>query len=209
MALRNQFVWVWAAAGAGVAAWAAYSFLPVRSDSTPAGTGSPPASLRADAPGPVAVHAMPGAAAAAATGDRFKLVGVMINGNDRRALITVDGRPARMFRVGESVDGDVVVRNVSERGATLGPREGGASATIEMALAPPSASDPATTQSAQAGGLPSGTMADSAAQSPNDLGKVMSKHPPLQPPAESVTQKPVEAPVAPVDDGRWRPSGQQ
>ena len=206
MASRNQFVWVWAAAGAGVAAWAVYTFLPVRNDSTQAGTGSPPSSLRAEAPGPVAVHAVPSAPVAAATGDRFKLVGVMINGNDRRALIAVDGRPAGMFRVGESVDGDVVVRNVSERGATLGPRDGGASATIEMALSPPSASDAATAQAAQAGGLPSGTTSDSAAQSPNGLGKVVSKHGPIQAQAESVTQKPVETTI---DDGRWRPTGQQ
>lgn len=209
MASREHTVWVWAAAGVGIAAWALYAYLPMRSDSTQSGTASAPAGFRVDAQGPVKVSAVPSAAVAPATSDRFRLVGVMINGNDRRALITVDGKPALMLRVGESVDAEFAVRNVSERGATLGPREGGAGATIEMSLSPPSANDAATAQAVQAGGLPSATTADSAVQSQGGSGKVVSKHGPIQPRVEPVTQKPVDAPVAPVDDGRWRPPGQQ
>lgn len=211
MASREHTVWIWVAvaAAAAVAAWALYGFMPGRSDPSHTGAASAPVNLRGDAPGPVAVSAAPSAPLVGpmAAGDRFKLVGVMISGSERSVLITVDGKPARMFRVGETVDGDIVVRNVSERGATLGPREGGAAMALELSQAPPLATVAAPVPTAQA--VPKAPLADGSVQSQEILRKLGSKHPPLPPQTGPAPQKPVDGTVAPVDDGRWRPAGQQ
>ncbi len=54
---------------------------------------------------------------------RFKLAGVAAPryaGESGLAVIAVDGRPPRVYRVGASVDGDFMLRQVSARSATLG-----------------------------------------------------------------------------------------
>ncbi|HET9977432.1 MAG TPA: hypothetical protein VFQ20_08360 [Burkholderiaceae bacterium] len=85
------------------------------------------------APPPVAKGepmAEPGLAA------RFRLLGVAAprQGGDTTglALIAVDGRPARGFKVGASVDGDIVLQSVHPRGAALGARGGGAQVQLEL-----------------------------------------------------------------------------
>jgi len=89
----------------------------------------------ADAPPPTAAAAPEPAADA-----RFTLLGVV---NPRApqaareglALIAVEGKPPRAFRVGAVVDGPHVLQAVSARGATLGPRDG--APVIALTLAPP------------------------------------------------------------------------
>ena len=210
MVLRKNTVLIGAAAAAaaGIAAWALYGLMLERSASSPRFAASATAPLRSDAQGPVAVSAAASAALVApiASVDRFKLVGVMLNGKVRIALITVDGKPTQMFRVGETVDGNLVVRDVSERGASLGLREGGAAMAIEMSQASPLASVAATVPMTQA--VPQASLADGSVQSQDVLRTIGSKHPPLVPQTGSVPQKPADGPVAPVDDGRWRPPGQ-
>jgi len=211
MTSREHTVWIWAAVAvaAGVAAWALYAAMPERIDSSQTGPASAPVNPPGNAPGPVAVGAAPSAPVAvpAAAGDRFKLVGVMISGRDRSVLITVDGQPARIVRVGETVDGDIVVRDVSERGATLGPREGGAVMALQMSQAPPLTTVAAPAPTAQT--MPQAPLADRSVESQEALRKLGSKHAPLAPQAGSAPQRPVDGTVAPVDDGRWRPPGQQ
>ena len=79
-------------------------------------------------PAPVVAAAAPEPAADA----RFKLVGVVSPRSPQAAreglaLIAVDGKPPRAYRVGAVVDGPNVLQAVNARGATLGPaRRGGA-----------------------------------------------------------------------------------
>jgi general secretion pathway protein C len=88
----------------------------------------------ADAPPPTAAVPEPAADA------RFTLLGVV---NPRApqaareglALIAVEGKPPRAFRVGAVVDGPHVLQAVNARGATLGPRDG--APVISLTLAPP------------------------------------------------------------------------
>ena len=213
MASREHTVLVWAAAAAavGLAVWALDAFLPMRSASVQTGAASAPDKPRGDAPIPVATHSAPSTPVAAptATSDRFKLVGVMISGNDRRVLITVDGKPAGMYRVGETVDGDIVVREVTERGATLGPRQGAAPMALELSLAPPTAGAAVTPPAQTVQVVPRAQLADGSIESQEILRRAGSRHAPLAFPPVSALQKPADAAMAPVDDGRWRPAGQQ
>ncbi|NML13465.1 type II secretion system protein N [Azohydromonas caseinilytica] len=72
---------------------------------------------------------------------RFQLVGVVAprSGGDTQglALIAVDGKPARTYRVGAAVDDRYVLQSVRTRGAALGPR--GGDAQIQLDLPPPPA----------------------------------------------------------------------
>jgi general secretion pathway protein C len=80
----------------------------------------------------------------AAQSTRFQLVGVAAPraGNASRegvALIAVDGKPPKAYRVGAKVDEDTVLKSVRARGAELGPRDGAATITLEIAPPPPAA----------------------------------------------------------------------
>lgn len=73
---------------------------------------------------------------------RFQLIGVVSpRGGDQGvqgvALIAVDGKPAKAYRVGSVVDGQTTLQSVRARGAALGPRGGAAQVALE--IAPPAA----------------------------------------------------------------------
>lgn len=103
--------------------------------------GAPPA-----AAGPAAAPLEP------ALASRFKLLGVAAprEGGDATglALIAVDGKPARGFKVGAVIDGDLVLQSVHARGAALGTR--GATSQVSLELPPL----PVPTPSPRAPGLP-------------------------------------------------------
>jgi general secretion pathway protein C len=79
-----------------------------------------------------------------ATDARFTLLGVV---NPRApqaareglALISVEGKPPRAYRVGAVVDGPHVLKSVSARGATLGPREGAPVISLDLPPLPAAA----------------------------------------------------------------------
>ena len=77
---------------------------------------------------PSAAVPVPGAAS------RFVLLGVVAGrSNKGAALIAVDGKPARAFRVGSKIDEGVVLQGVEPRRARLGPGTDAATAlTLEM-----------------------------------------------------------------------------
>jgi general secretion pathway protein C len=80
-------------------------------------TVDPQAVVRALGGGEVAA---PVAAAAPSASSRFVLMGVVADtSSGGAALISVDGKPARPFRVGASVDGRLVVQSVTGRKASL------------------------------------------------------------------------------------------
>jgi general secretion pathway protein C len=71
---------------------------------------------------------------------RFQLIGVVSPrgggaGNQGLALIAVDGKPAKAYRVGSVVDGQTVLQSVQARGAALGPR--GGAVQVALDIAPP------------------------------------------------------------------------
>jgi general secretion pathway protein C len=192
----------------GVAAWA------LRKD-TPAGN-EPASTNTVSAAGPmgnsiapvVATQVSPAAPSAspAPSSDRFTLAGVMAagvsaNGREGVALIAVDGQPARAFRVGETVERDIVVLEVSARGAVLGTRGGGPAMALEVSLAPAPTAGMTTAPAADT------KLQDGSAQAEENLRKFGSKHPPIPPPVAPVPQQPVNGAAPAVDDGRWRPAG--
>ena len=71
---------------------------------------------------------------------RFNLVGVVSPRSPQAAreglaLIAVDGKPPRAYRVGAVVDGQTVLQSVQPRGAALGPRDG--PTLVALKIAPP------------------------------------------------------------------------
>jgi general secretion pathway protein C len=97
---------------------------------------------------------------------RYQLVGVVSPrppraGGEGLALIAVDGKPAKAFRVGTVVDGERVLQAVGPRSASLGPR--GGAAQIALNIAPPT---PAATMVLP----PAGTGAQSSVDPPIATG---------------------------------------
>ena len=91
--------------------------------------------------------------AAPALSSRFRLTGVVAPKHPSEqglALISVDGNPPRVYRVGAAIDGDLMLREVSLRTATVASSRSGTDlgASFVLELPPPSA--PAT------GALPQG-----------------------------------------------------
>ena len=86
------------------------------------------------------VAPQPDAAAAPPVDARFNLLGVVSPRSPQAAregvaLIAVDGKPAKAFRVGAVIDGQTVLQSVEPRGAALGPRDG--PSQIALRIAPP------------------------------------------------------------------------
>lgn len=105
-------------------------------------TARPTLAARADLGVVLGTDPPPAAAAAAevAADARFQLIGVVSPratqaAREGLALIAVDGKPPKAFRVGAVVDGSTVLQAVAARGATLGPRDG--AAVVALTLAPP------------------------------------------------------------------------
>jgi general secretion pathway protein C len=80
------------------------------------------------------VGAAPAAAPLPSLASRFALVGVVAGerSGGGAAVIAVDGRPARPFRVGSAVDEGLVLQSVQGRRAVLGPPGGAAILTLEL-----------------------------------------------------------------------------
>ena len=91
-------------------------------------------------------------AAAPAESERFTLQGVIAEGSDGIALVSIDGQPPKPWRVGAAVEGDTMLLGVTRRGAQFGPRGGPASFTLELPLPVAAAT---------------GTLPNAMAQSPN------------------------------------------
>ncbi|HSV80321.1 MAG TPA: type II secretion system protein N [Ramlibacter sp.] len=90
--------------------------------------------------------ALPAAGPVATLASRLQLVGVVagVRSGGGAAVISVDGKPARHFRVGGSVDEGLVLQSVQGRRAVLGPQASGPAAiTLELPpIAQPSIAQP-------------------------------------------------------------------
>ena len=137
--LRLATLALWALAGASAVYWGLRLSAPSSASTAPA-----------VAPAPVAMDALalarllgaapaaPGVAAPVApTASRFTLIGVLSgrSSGGGAALIAVDGKPAKPFRVGAAVDDGLVLQALGPRQAQLGASMGGpATVTLDMPL---------------------------------------------------------------------------
>lgn len=69
---------------------------------------------------------------------RFKLTGVVATRSNGYAVISIDGKPARPYRVGTQVDEALVLRSVAPRSAALAT-SADAPAAFTLELPPPNA----------------------------------------------------------------------
>jgi general secretion pathway protein C len=128
---------------------------------------------------------------------RFKLIGVLAPRGARAAaeglaLIAIDDKPPKAYRVGAVVDGDLVLQRVRARGVDLGPR---GSDQPRMALQAPQL----TPSAGGAGSLP--------AQLPRTMPIVAPRMPPMQvqaPPAANPADLEGEPDAAPPSEGESR-----
>ncbi len=127
---------IWALAAASAAYWGLR--LTARPPGMPAPTAAP-APVAADVQAMArllgAVTAQTPQAAAAPVSSRFALVGVLAGqqGGSGAALIAVDGKPAKPYRVGATVDAGLVLQSLGPRQARLGAgQEGVTTVTLEM-----------------------------------------------------------------------------
>lgn len=139
----------WAVAGATFVLWALVAasavYWGLKFTARSGGIPSVPAAARAPAPAdPAAVARLLGASPAAAAqspvaslASRFTLVGVVASRSHAgAALISVDGKAAKPFRVGSAVDDRLVLQSVESRRAVLAETTSGpAVVTLELPLA--------------------------------------------------------------------------
>ena len=135
-AVRGVTFALWALAAAGAVYWGLKLGGGGRSVAVP--EVAPRAVPAAD---PAAIAALLGSTPAAAAvpqmtplATRFQLLGVVagVSSGDGAAVISVDGRPARSFRVGASIDQGVVLHSVQGRRAVLADGNGGELVTLEL-----------------------------------------------------------------------------
>jgi general secretion pathway protein C len=133
---------IWAFAASGLVFWG-YR-LSVRPLAMPAHTRtvSESAGARGDMSRMLGTSLAPAnvAAAPVAANSRFRLLGVLapppgsVEQHPARgvALIAVDGKPARAYKVGARLDNELVLQSISRRSASIGPAQGAASVVLEL-----------------------------------------------------------------------------
>ena len=94
-------------------------------------------------PAAAADPGQPDPTAASMLAERIKLLGVVAPRHEGDkgglALLSIDGKPARAVRAGASVDGDMVLLSVNQRGAEIGPAAGPAAVRLDLPLLPAAA----------------------------------------------------------------------
>ena len=112
---------VWALAAASVVYWGLKLAAPPESLAPPALVAPPVAVDPAQVARLLGASAPPAGALTPEAGSRFVLQGVVADGDLRgAALIAVDGKPPRPYRVGQQVGDGYVLQSVDRRVATLG-----------------------------------------------------------------------------------------
>lgn len=149
MAARSFAFLVWALAAAAGVFWGLKLFarpVPAPAQAEVAVRTLPPADLSRVLGVPVAPAEEEDAEASEAdAGDgRFVLVGVVAPrgapaSRDGVALIAVDGKPPKAYRVGAVIDGGEIVQAVEQRGVRIGPRGAPARIALELPPLPPPA----------------------------------------------------------------------
>jgi general secretion pathway protein C len=134
-----------------------------------------------------------------ALASRFKLLGVAAprQGGEQVgvALIAVDGKPARGYRVGAPVDGPIVLQSVSARGASLGPTGAAPQLTLELPALPA----PATSSRPPGASMGAGAPVAPGLALPG-TGPIGTAPPPMVP-----APMPVQVPTAGAESQEARP----
>lgn len=139
---------VWAAVAACIAFWGLRILVtprPAPSQTQPVSSAN---SLRGDVSRLFVATAVPTEAigvTAPGLASRFKLIGVMAPKDGERghgqgiALIAVDEKPPRAYRVGAQIDNALVLQSVARRSATIGPSQGAPAVQLDLPPLPPPA----------------------------------------------------------------------
>ncbi len=210
MKMRLLAFVIWAAVAASAVFW----LLRLWASSPSAPSYTVPVATTAPARSDLtAVLGAPAAAAQAAVpvepalASRFKLLGVAAprEGGDSTglALIAVDGKPARGFKVGAPIDGDLVLQSVHARGAALGAKGAAPAVSLELPPVPGAQSSPraaptslVTPGLALPGSGPIVSMPTSVVPAPPNVGAPV---PGFRPPEAGESSEP--EPVAPSRGG--------
>jgi general secretion pathway protein C len=143
---------IWAAVAASAVFWLLRLWTSSPSAppyTVPVTTTAPPRSdLTAALGAPAAAKEQAAAPVEPALASRFKLLGVAAprEGGDSTglALIAVDGKPARGFKVGTVIEGDLLLQSVHARGAALGTKGAAPVVSLELPPVPGAQSSPRT-----------------------------------------------------------------
>jgi general secretion pathway protein C len=152
---------LWAAVAASAVFWGLKLFVPARPAPPHATVAALATSPRGDLTRLFGTDPVAAVAEAPPANARFQLVGVVapraaFPSREGVALIAVDGKPPKAYRVGAAVENNLVLQSVAQRGASLGPRDG--AATVALDIPPPAA--------AATGSLPSVSVAPPAVPVP-------------------------------------------
>jgi general secretion pathway protein C len=139
---------IWGAVALGAAFWGLRWF--GKSMTVPAGTASATMdnSLRGDVSKLLAGPATPVDAVAvptqqAALAGRLQLLGVVAprheGGHTGVALLVLDGKPARAYRMGQAIEGELVVQTISQRQVQIGAQGGPVAVSLDLPLMPAAA----------------------------------------------------------------------
>lgn len=181
MAARWTAWLVWAALAGSLVFWGLRLFARPGAVPTQVQTVAIDQAVRGDvlrllgAVAPVGDAVAPPPAAAA----RFKLVGAVAStgAGPSWAVLSVDDQPARVVRLGASVDGQWVLQGVTAKGVSLGPAGAAALLTLELPQLPPPATGTLPGAAVGGGVRPPGTGL------PAPSGQVQMP-PPMQPPPQ-------------------------
>ena len=138
--LRLTTLMLWLLAAASAVYWGLRLSTPAGGVAVPAVFASPPAPdvqamARLLGAGAVASPTAP----VASSSSRFALVGVLAGrqSGGGAALIAIDGQPAQPFRLGATVDADLVLQSVGQHQVQLGAsRDGPAALTLQIPQTP-------------------------------------------------------------------------
>jgi general secretion pathway protein C len=133
---------IWALAAGSAAFWVLQNLAVSSSDATSAaqmmaasspkqnGNLTPQVAMALGAANPVVPTT---ASALAAMQARFQLQGIVANGTRGAVLISVDGKPAKSYRVGAAIEDGLEVTSVKPRSAAIGAN-GAKAFTLELPL---------------------------------------------------------------------------
>lgn len=147
MASRIAALLIWAAVAASLAYWGLRWLAPPTGVPRNAAPVTLETGVRGDIArlltGPVRNEgSQPPPGAASALASRIKIIGVMAPAPGQRAgvaLLSIDGKPPKAIRVGGVVDGEMVLQDISQRSARIGPQDGANFLTIDLPGLPPAA----------------------------------------------------------------------
>lgn len=205
--IRSWIMWSAGLAAVAAGAWMLRDDQPAaETTSGGAGTARPLPAAPTSALGPpvATMVSSSNASAAAATvnTDRFKLVGIVTLDGVKAAMIAVRGQQPRMFRVGELLDGNLLLREIAASRVVIASPDGEAAIALDNATPPSSA-----TASLESGGPPVRNLSDGSVEAQQALRRMGARNAPMKPHTAAEQASAAQASV-PTDPGRWQGPGQ-